>query len=100
MLMTIFTVGPLGVVGALMTTLRKLWKTSEPQYLSFTQGLTLLGVTIEKKEEGLLLHQHHYTKDLLKEHACSLDQQEREPPIGDPEHFQEDASSSSRSLKS
>ena len=44
------TVGPPGVVDAFMTTLRKLWKTSEPQYLSFTQNLTLLGVTVEKKE--------------------------------------------------
>ena len=65
------TVGPPKVVDAFMTTLRKLWKTSEPQCLSFTQSLTFLGVTIEK-EDGLLLHQHNYTEDLLKEHASHL----------------------------
>ena len=66
------TIGPPGVVDAFMTTSRKLWKTSTPQYLSFTQNLTFLGVTIEKKEEGQLLHQHNYTEDLLKEHASHL----------------------------
>ena len=51
------TVGPPKVADAFVTTLRKLWKTSEPQYLSSTQSLTFLGVTIEKKEDGVLLHQ-------------------------------------------
>ena len=76
------TVGPPKVVDAFVTTLRKLWKTSEPQYLSFTQNLTFLGVTTEKKEDGLLLHQHNYIEDLLKEHAAPLPAQlEREPPL-------------------
>ena len=60
------TVGPAGLVDAFMTTLRKL--------------------TIEKKEEGLLLHQHNYTEDLLKEHASRLPARKR-TTTGDPEHF-------------
>ena len=79
-------VGPPGVVDAFTRTLRKLWKTSEPQYLSFTQNLTFLGVTIEKKEEGLLLHQRNYTENLLKEHAAHLPARKR-TASGDPEHF-------------
>ena len=80
------TVGPPEVVDAFMTTLRKLWKTSEPQYLSFTQDLTFLGVTIEKKEEGLLLHQHNCTENLLNEDAAHLPARKR-TTAGDPEHF-------------
>ena len=56
-------VGPSKVVDALMTTLRKLWKTSEPQCTSFTQHLTFLGVTVVKLQD---------TEDLLKEHAAHL----------------------------
>ena len=54
--------------------------------MSFTQNLTFLGVTFEKKEEGLLLHQHNYTEDLLKEHAAHLPARKR-TTSGDPEHF-------------
>ena len=84
--MAYLKVGPPGVVDAFMTTLKKLWKTSEPQYLSFTQSLIFPGVTIEKKEEGLLLHQHNYTEDLLKKHASHLPTRKR-TTAGDPEHF-------------
>ena len=40
------TVGPPKVVDALMKTLRKLLKTSDPQHLSYTQNLTFLGGTL------------------------------------------------------
>ena len=70
-------VGPPKVVDAFVTTLRKLWKTSKPQHLPFYPKPHFLEVTIEKKEDGLLLHQHNYTEDLLKEHAPHLPAKKR-----------------------
>ena len=45
-------------------TLRKRWKTSEPQYLTLDHELTFLGVTLRRTAEGILLHQQLYTDDL------------------------------------
>ena len=52
-----------------MKTLRRLWKTSEPQYLTIDHELTFLGVTLQLTSEGILLHQRLYTEDLLQEHS-------------------------------
>ena len=70
------TSGPPKLVEAFMTTLRKLWKTSEPQYLALDHELTFLGVTLRKTPEGILLHQQLYTDDLLQEHAPQYHSQE------------------------
>ena len=40
------TAGPPSIVDSFMKTLRRLWKTSEPQYLTFDHELTFLGVTL------------------------------------------------------
>ena len=63
------TVGPPSVVESFMLTLRKKWKTSDPQYLTLDHELTFLGVTLRLTAEGILLHQKLYTEDLLQEHS-------------------------------
>ena len=85
------TAGPPKLVEAFMTTLRKLWKTSEPQYLTLDHELTFLGVTLRKTSEGILLHQQLYTEDLLQEHAPHITARKR-TTTGEPEHFQKEAS--------
>ena len=40
------TVGPPSVVGSFMKTFRKMWKTSDPQYLTCDHELMFLGVTL------------------------------------------------------
>ena len=62
------TAGPPKLVEAFMNTLRKLWKTSEPQFLTLDHELTFLGVTL-RTVDGILLHQQLYIDDLLQEHA-------------------------------
>ena len=63
------SVGPPRLVHDFIDALRRLWKTSDPQYLTPIVELTFLGVTIRMTPEGLLLHQHHYTNDLLVERS-------------------------------
>ena len=58
------TVGPPSVVESFMLTLRKKWKTSDPQYLTYDHELTFLGVTLQLTTEGILLHQKLYTESL------------------------------------
>ena len=84
------TTGPPRVVHDFMTHLRKLWKTSSPQYLTLENELTFLGVTIKKLPDGLYLHQHHYTEDLLLEHASHLPARKR-TTSGEPDHFKKDS---------
>ena len=50
------TAGPPSIVDFFMKTLRRLWKTSEPQYLTIDHELTFLGVTLQLTSEGILLH--------------------------------------------
>ena len=73
-----------------MNTLRKLWKTSEPQFLTLNHELTFLGVTLRRTVVGILLHQQLYTDDLLQEHAPHVSARKR-TTTGEPEHFQKDA---------
>ena len=82
------SVGPPRLVHDVMDALRRLWKTSDPQYLTPTVELTFLGVTIRMTPEGLLLHQHHYTNDLLNEHSSHITARKR-LTSGEPDHFKE-----------
>ena len=83
------TVGPPQLVHDFLTALRKLWKTGDPQYLSPEVDITFLGVTIKMTEQGLLLHQHYYTEDLLKEHSSHITARKR-MTSGEPDHFRKD----------
>ena len=83
------SVGPPRLVHDFMDALRRLWKTSDPQYLTPTVELTFLGVTIRMTPEGLLLHQHHYTNDLLNEHSSHITARKR-LTSGEPDHFKKD----------
>ena len=84
------TVGDARVVGAFLAYIQKLWKTSEPLYLTPESPLEFLGITIEKLGQGLLLHQMNYTDELMKEYAGSIAQRERFT-TGEPEHFEQEA---------
>ena len=83
------SVGPPRLVRDFIDALRRLWKTSDPQYLTPTVELTFLGVTIRMTPEGLLLHQHHYTNDLLAEHSSHITARKR-LTSGEPDHFKKD----------
>ena len=73
-----------------MQTLRKMWKTSEPQYLTCDHELACLGLTLHLTIEGILLHQKLYTEDLLQEHSPHITAHRR-TTSGEPEHFKKDA---------
>ena len=49
--------------------LRGIWKTSDPLYLSPGMDFPFLGVTVEKRPYGLLIHQEAYTDEFLKEYG-------------------------------
>ena len=78
--------GPSPVVRSFLATLRKMWKTSDPQYLTMDAELPFLGVSIRMTKDGLLLHQHHYTLDFLGEHSSHISARKR-TTSGEPEHF-------------
>ena len=80
------TAGPSPVVRFFLATLRKMWKTSDPQYLTLNSELPFLGVSIRMTDEGILLHQHHYTQDFLREHSSHISARKR-TTSGEPEHF-------------
>ena len=73
-----------------MNTLRKLRKTSEPQYLTPDHELTFLGVTLRRTDDGILFHQQLYADDLLQEHAPHMSARKR-TTSSEPEHFQKEA---------
>ena len=72
--------GPSVVVSSLLAALRKMWKTSDPQHLTTGAVLPFLGVSIRMTKDGLLLHQHHYTLDFLREHSSHISAQKRTLP--------------------
>ena len=78
--------GPSPVVRPFLATLRKMWKTSDPQYLTMDAELPLLGVSIRMTKDGLLLHQHHYTLDFLREHSSHISARKR-TTSAEPVHF-------------
>ena len=51
------TVGQPETVEKCLSYLRRLWNTSDPQYLSQSSELPFLGLTIQKSPSGLFLHQ-------------------------------------------
>ena len=89
-LMAFSTWGPRHVVTAYVTALRKLWKASDPQFLSIDADLNFLGVSSRQLATGLLLHRHHYTEQLLSEHASHITARKR-TTMGEPEHFNKQA---------
>ena len=85
------TIGDARVVGAFLAYIQKLWKTSEPLYLTPESPVEFRGITIEKVGQGLFLHQVSYTDELMKsEYAGSIAQRERFT-TGEPEHFESDS---------
>ena len=80
------TTGPPQLVRDFLDALRRLWKTGEPQYLTPDCDLTFLGVSIKKLPDGILLHQHFYTEDLLQEHSPHITARKRQTS-GEPDHF-------------
>ena len=78
--------GPSLVVRSVLATLRKMWKTSDPQFLTMDAELPFFGVSIRTTKDGLLLHQHHYTLDFLREHSSHISARKR-TTSGEPEHF-------------
>ena len=80
------TAGPSPVVRSFLAILRKMWETSDPQYLTMDAELPFLGVSIRMTKDGLLLHQHHYTLDFLREHSSHVSARKR-TTSAEPEHF-------------
>ena len=83
------TAGPPLVVHSFLASLRKMWKTTDPQFLSLDADLPFLGVSIRMTKAGILLHQHHYTQDLLHNHSSHISARKRNTS-GEPTHFQKD----------
>ena len=83
------TTGPPKLVQDFTDTLRRQWKTSEPQYLSPSVDLTFLGVTVKMTPYGLLLHQHNYTEELFREHSAHIAARKR-MTSGEPDHFRKE----------
>ena len=52
--------GPPIVVESFLASLLKMWKTSDPQYLTMSSELPFLGVSIRMTMDGIFVHQHHY----------------------------------------
>ena len=80
---------PLLAVHSFLASLRKMWKTSDPQFLSLDADLPFLGVSIRMTKDGILLHQHHYTQELLRNHSSHISARKRNTS-GEPTHFQKD----------
>ena len=83
------TAGPPQVVRSFLAALRKMWRTSDPQFLSLDADLPFLGVSIRMTKDGILLHQHLYTQDLLHNHSSHISARKRNTS-GEPTHFQKD----------
>ena len=69
--------------------LRRLWNTSDPQYLSQSSELPFLGLTIQRSPSGLFLHQVQYAELLLEEHASHIPKRAR-TTTGEAESFKEE----------
>ena len=66
------TVGQPETVEKFLSYLRRLWNISDPQYLSQSSELPLLGLTLQRSPSGLFLHQAQYAELLLEEHASRI----------------------------
>ena len=65
------TVGQPETVAKFLSYLRRLWNTSDPQYLSQGSELPFLGLTIQRSPSGLFLHQAQFA-ELLSEVDTTL----------------------------
>eukprot|EP00971_Amphidinium_carterae_P134801 2671392-Amphidinium_carterae.4 len=87
-------IGAQGLLNAVITRIRKLWKSGDPEFLTPQKSLLFLGVRIEHHKDGLHIHQHSYTNELLKKFGYTkgvrnstqrprrgLDKLRRYPPI-------------------
>ena len=84
------TTGPRHVVESFLDTLRKVWKTSDPQFLSSDGELHFLGADHRHDLTwGLMLHQHFYTEDFVKEYGPFVSARNRNT-AGEPDHFKKD----------
>ena len=83
------TVGQPETVEKFLSYLRRLWNTSDPQYLSQSSELPFLGLTIQKSPSGLFLHQVQYAELLLEEHASHIPKRAR-TTTGEAESFKEE----------
>ena len=83
------TVGQPETVEEFLSYLRRLWNTSDPQYLSQSSELPFLGVTIHRSPGGLFLHQAQYAELLLEEHASHIPKRAR-TTTGEAESFKEE----------
>ena len=85
----LLTAGPKIVVHSYLATLRQMWKTSEPLYLRLDAELPFRGVTLRKTKDGILLHQHLYTQEFLREYSSHISAKKR-TTSGEPDHFKKD----------
>ena len=83
------TVGQPETVEKFLSYLRRLWNTSDPQYLSQSNELPFLGLTIQRSPSGLFLHQVQYAELLLEEHAAHIPKRAR-TTTGEAESFKEE----------
>ena len=83
------TVGQPETVENFLSYLRRLWNTSAPQYLSQSNELPFLGLTIQRSPSGLFLHQAQYAELLLEEHASHIPKRAR-TTTGEAESFKEE----------
>ena len=83
------TVGQPETVEKFLSYLRRLWNTSDPQYLSQSSELPFLGLTIQRSPSGLFLHQVQYAELLLEEHASHIPKRTR-TTTGEAESFKEE----------
>ena len=83
------TVGQPETVEKFLSYLRRLWNTSDPQYLSQSSELPFLGLTIQRSPSGLFLHQVQYAELLLEEHASHIPKRTR-TTTGEADSFKED----------
>ena len=80
------TVGQPETIEKFLSYLRRLWNTSDPQYLSQS---SVLGLTIQRSPSGLFLHQAQYAELLLEEHASHIPKRAR-TTTGEAESFKEE----------
>ena len=83
------TVGQPETVGKFLSYLRRLWNTSDPQYLSQEQRVAILRIDNSEIPERAILHQVQYAELLLEEHASHIPKRAR-TTTGEAESFKEE----------
>ena len=61
----------------------------QPTILDYGSGADISWSDYQENSEGLVLHQHHYTEDFLKEHSAHRTARKR-LTSGEPDHFRKD----------